>query len=71
MNPIVALKKILESIVESIESAGPDGISEGMIYSALTTQGCTPSQWDAIRNALVATGRVRRDGSLLFAARAE
>jgi hypothetical protein len=54
--------------VESVNDAGPDGVSSGILYTALSGQGCSLRQYEQIINALVASGRLRASGNRLYAA---
>jgi hypothetical protein len=64
---IAMIKAIADAIVEAIKEAGPLGAPGGAIYAAMTAQGITLVQYEQLMAALVATGKVRRQGHLYFA----
>lgn len=61
------LAAVSNAVIDSVKAAGPAGAPAGVVFAALSTQGCTKSQFDALMSALVATGWLRRHGDLYFA----
>ena len=57
-----ALGMIADAIIETIRDAGQLGAPGGVIYAALSAQGCTFNQYTSIMGALVSIGRVTMDG---------
>ena len=66
MNQIQAMRKILDGVVEAVKT-NQAGTPEGFIYAILTTHGCSLEQYQAIIGALCKTGKIRKEGHLLFA----
>lgn len=66
MNQIQAMRKILDGVVEAVKTSQA-GTPEGFIYAYLTTHGCSLEQYQAIIGALCKTGKIRKEGHLLFA----
>lgn len=64
---IFAMKVILDSIVESVQEAGPQGVPGGILYAAMMSHGVTLTQFETIMGALVRAERLTRRGHLYFA----
>jgi hypothetical protein len=65
---IKAMRQILSVVADAVSAAGPAGCPEGVLYAHLMGYGCTLGQFQSIVGALVTTGKVRKDGHLLYAA---
>ena len=65
---IAMIKAIADAIVAAVKEAGPTGAPGGVIYAALMAQGCTLVQFEHLMAALVATGKIRKDGDCYHAA---
>ena len=61
---IQLLRMIADAVIDSVKAAGPLGAPGGVIYAALMAHGCTLGQFEQIMSALVATGKLTRDGHL-------
>ena len=64
---IQAIRQIGDAIVETVREAGPAGAPASSVYLALQEQGATFADCEHIIGTLVAAGRLRRTGDLLFA----
>jgi hypothetical protein len=65
----VALKLIADAVVDSVREAGPLGAPAGPLYAAIMTYGMQLYQFDALMDALVGAGKLRKSGHLYFAVR--
>jgi hypothetical protein len=63
---VEALRKVMDSIADTVREAGPLGAPAGPMYAALQTQGCTLNQFNSITDGMVRSGRLRREGDLFF-----
>lgn len=63
---MVALRAILDAILEAVAAAGTTGAPGGVIYAALMAQGCSLSQYQTLMEGLVSVRRLRREGDLYF-----
>ena len=59
-----ALKMIADAIVDSVKAAGPLGAPAGTLYADLMAQGCTLDQFEKLMGALVAIGKLTKNGHL-------
>ena len=64
---IKAVRYVAGAIMETVKDAGPLGAPGGVIYAALSAQGCTLQQYEGIMGGLVRAGMLRRDGDLYIA----
>jgi hypothetical protein len=55
---------LTNAIVDSVKEAGPGGAPGGVIYAALSAQGCSLAQFDCIMGALVHVGKLTKSGDL-------
>lgn len=62
-----AARKIAEAIRDAVREAGEQGAPESSIYLALSEQGCTPEQYQAIIGAMIELDMLRRKGNCLYA----
>lgn len=53
-----ALAAVCHAIIETVTEAEPIGAPGGVIYAALSAQGCTFSQYTSLMGGLVSTGRL-------------
>jgi hypothetical protein len=61
------LQTVSRIIIDAVEQAGSLGYPGGQLYAALMTLGCTIQQFDAIMDALVHCGKLRKAGHCYFA----
>jgi hypothetical protein len=59
---------LANAIVDSVKAAGPEGAPGGVVYAALSAQGCSLAQFDFIMGALVHVGKLTKSGNLYRAA---
>jgi hypothetical protein len=64
---IEAIRAIGDAIVDSVKVAGTAGASGGILYSAMMAHGITLAQFEQFMSALVAAGKLRKEGHLYFA----
>lgn len=62
------LRNLCEAIIETVKAAGPNGEPAGPLYAALSSVGCSLSDFREIISALCIAGKLRQSGNLLFAA---
>lgn len=62
-----AIRHILDAIEKTCEESGPMGAPGGVLYLALSTQGCTLAAFESLMGILLRAGRVRRDGECYVA----
>ena len=62
-----AVKMVCDAVIESVALAGKMGAPGGSLYAALMVHGFTLAQFEAIMDALVRIGKLRRSGNLYFA----
>lgn len=69
MNPEILkqLKEIMFSTLDAIKAAGPTGAPAGVLYAGLMSYGCNITQFESLMSALERTGKIRREGDLVFA----
>ena len=60
------LKLVANAVLETVREC-PDGAAEGPMYGAFMEHGMNLQTFQAIVEALIATGKIRREGYLLFA----
>jgi hypothetical protein len=60
-----AIRKVAQAIVETVREAGPDGAPETSVYLALAEVGASMAQYNALIDALVHVGELKRRGHLL------
>lgn len=65
------LKEICDRVIESARAAGTLGVSERHVFAVLASQGCSMTQWQTIRDSLVATKQIIYKNGLLFAVTAD
>lgn len=65
---IAAVRFVANAITDTIKEAGPLGAPGGVIYAALSAQGCTLQQYEGIMGGLVRAGVIKRDGDLYLTA---
>jgi len=65
---VAAVRAIADAIVDGISAAGSMGAPSGHVYAALMSTGISYEQYCSFINALVAGGKIRQRGNLLFAA---
>jgi len=64
---VQALAAIIEAIYETIKESGDLGAPSGIIYAAVMGVGINLETYNAIIDAMVKSGKVRKSGDLLFA----
>ena len=62
-----AVLEVLKAILGTIIDMGPQGCPEGPLYAGLMTAGCSLGQFQSITGILIRTGKVRREGHVLYA----
>ena len=69
MNPEILkqLKEIMLATLDAIKAAGPNGAPAGILYAGLMSYGCNLTQFESLMSALERTGKIRREGDLVFA----
>jgi hypothetical protein len=65
---IQLLRSIAAAIVDAVKAAGPLGAPGGVIYAAMSAQGCTLNQFTQIMAGMVRAGLLTRDGDLYHVA---
>ncbi len=60
-----AVKKILNAFIETISEAGTQGAPIGPMYAAVMDK-MTLQTFNAVIDALVQTGKIKRTGDVLF-----
>lgn len=65
---IAALRFVANAITDTVKEAGPLGAPGGVIYAALSAQGCTLTQYQGIMGGLVRAGILKQDGDLYLIA---
>lgn len=60
------LRKLIDSILEVIKSAGSSGVPGGTIYAALMGLGASLQQYEALMRVLVNTGYAHKKGDLYY-----
>lgn len=63
---IATLHKLVQIILETIQSAGPNGVPSGPLYATLNCHGLSLATYQQIMAGLVATGRVRLSGHVYY-----
>lgn len=63
---LMALRAISIAVIEAVEECGHTGAPAGVLYSVLSSHGCTKIQFDGLMRALVNAGYLRRDGLVYF-----
>jgi hypothetical protein len=58
------LRMVATAIIQTVRDAGPLGAPGGVIFAALSAQGCTLSQYQSLISGLVQAGKLARDGDL-------
>lgn len=64
---VLALKQVMEAIVDSVAEAGPHGAPSGTLYATLMSFGCSLESFERIMGVLVEAGRLEKRGHLYFA----
>lgn len=64
-DPVRAVKEVTLALLETIEEARTDGAPEGVLFAALQTQGCSPTQFQSLLQPLQDRGFLQREGHLL------
>lgn len=59
------LRTMLQTFVDAVKEGGSLGAPGGVLYAAVMDK-ITESQFSAIMDSLVATGKLRRQGDLYF-----
>lgn len=54
-----ALLAVCNAIIDTVAEAEPIGAPGGVIYAALSAQGCTFNQYTSLMGALISAGRLR------------
>ena len=69
MNPEILkqLKEVMFATLDAIKAAGPTGAPAGVLYAGLMSYGCNITQFESLMSALERTGKIRREGDLIFA----
>jgi hypothetical protein len=67
---IKLLRMVANAITDTVRDAGPLGAPGGVIYAALSAQGCTLHQFQQIMGGLVRAGLLTLDGDCYHAAAA-
>lgn len=65
---LAAVRFVANAITDTVREAGPLGAPGGVIYAALSKQGCTFNQFNGIMGGLVRAGVLRQDGDLYLIA---
>lgn len=60
------VRRVANAIVETIEKEGADGAPASSLYLALQQHGASLQTFEMMMNALVAAGRVRREGDCYY-----
>ena len=66
MNPKQIIDELLSAIEESIGVAGSAGAPAGVLYSAFMSTGLSLELFNKLLDILVAQGKIRKSGHLLF-----
>lgn len=66
---VTSLRAILDAVVDAVRAGGDRGVPGGTIYAALMASGATFEQYRQIMSALVAAGKLTREGDLYFIAK--
>lgn len=61
-----ALAEICAAIDMTIQETGSHGAPAGVLYAALSAQGCSLDMFSRIMGAMVATGRVRYSNHVYY-----
>jgi hypothetical protein len=64
---VAAVRAIADAIVEAVGVAGKAGAPSGHVYAALMSVGISYDQYCSFIRALIASGKIRQAGNLLFA----
>jgi hypothetical protein len=62
-----ALLRAVDAVLDTIREMGRDGAPAGPLYLALMGMGCTLGQFEMLMDALVRTGKVRKQGDVYYA----
>ena len=65
---VLALKRILDAIIETVKESGPMGAPGGILYAGLMAQGCSLNQFESIMGGLVRAGKLTKQGECYHAA---
>jgi hypothetical protein len=65
---ITAIRYVAKAITDTVKEAEPIGAPGGVIYAALSAQGCTLRQYEGIMGGLVRAGILTQDGDLYHVA---
>lgn len=61
------LHYLMENVVGAVAEAGPHGgMPDGVLYSVLSSMGCTLQSYQILMGLLMSAGRVKKQGHLYF-----
>ena len=66
LKQLQALRGICCAIIEAVEECGHTGAPAGVLYSVLSSNGCSKNQFDGLMRGLCAAGYLRLDGVVYF-----
>lgn len=66
-----AIRAVCDAITDAVAVAGNQGAPQGVLYAALMAHGGSLSQFQSFLRGLVAAGKVRTEGNLVFLTAAE
>jgi hypothetical protein len=59
---VQALRLVANAVIEAVKAGGTIGAPGGVMYAAMSAQGCTLDQFEQIMSGLCRAGILRRDG---------
>lgn len=66
LKQLQALRAICCAVIEAVEECGHTGAPAGVLYSVLSSNGCSRNQFDGLMRGLVSAGYLRKDGLVYF-----
>ena len=61
------LRHLADALLEAVKEAGAEGAPEGPMYAAFMSYGVSLEMFTRIVDALIAVGKLRRSGHVLYA----